>query len=421
MKFSKPKKKNMFIFFGGIVLILVGTFSFRYYYAHKILHPTPLPSLPSQTSSDEYPHPQGDNPSAAVPKDNREVSVSEEKVKEAAEPNGTTVENEKSVEEKPKRRKLGKMGLLAAYQPALQLIDSDPGLAIEKMHDIAKELGDGDPELTEYFHLEGHALFNQPSEKDKSYLSVEDGVRYLELKEKLFGLNDAQEKELQEGRLGLKWNRDGGEVVQQIEPIIYVRQWMKENAPAEWELVNTRYFELIHEGLPASSLSEKMPTIRERVDKHYENFFKALELLPDNSVTLSTLYGNSHEEAETTLYSEQSKIQTAPPIPDVPPTHTWETTHEPSPLVDVPRADKQGAAEEVSQRLSATEHLLSAENETEFQKRLTGSLRELFPQERLTQALETLQKHGPVEGLKRIQESHPEIASEIEKRSRNQR
>ncbi len=419
MKFSRPKKKQMFIFFGGIVLItLVGTFSFRYYYAHKILHPTPLPS---QTFSDEHPHPHGDNPSTAVPKDNIEVSVSEEKHRETAEPNVTTMENEKSVKEKPKRRKLGKIGMLAAFQPALELKDSDSALAIEKMHDIAKELGDGDIELTEYFHLKGHSLFNQSSDKNKSYLSVEDGVRYLELKEKLFGLNDTQEKELQEGRAGLRWNRDGDEVVRQIEPIIYLRRWMKENAPAEWDIVNTRYLELIHEGLPTSPLSENFPALHERVDTHYKNFFEALVLLPDDSLTLSTLYESSQENVTASLLSEHSKIQPAQPVADVPPTHTWETTHEPPSLVDVPGTNRQVDAAEVSQRLSATAQLLGAENETDFQKRLTGSLRAQFPQERLTQALETLQKHGPVEGLKRIQENHPEIASEIEKMSRNQR
>ncbi len=422
MKFSKQKKEKMFMFLGGIVFILVGAFSFRYYYAHNISHPTPLPS---QTFSDEHPHPHphphADNPSTSVPKDNREVSGSEEKGKEAAEPNGTTVENEKSVEEKPKRRKLGEKGMHAAYQPALQLKDSDPGLAIEKMHDIAKELGDGDPELTEYFHLEGHIRFNELPDRNQSYLSIADGVRYLELKEKFFGLNEAQEKNLHEGREGLRWNREGKEVVRQIEPIIFIRKWMKENAPAEWDLVDTRYTELVHEGVPAAPLSENFPTIPERVDAHYKNFLESLEQLPDNSVTLSTLYENSHEEAKDSLYSEQSEIQPAQPIPDVPPTHTWETTHEPPPPVDVPGAERQVDAEEVSHRLSATAHLLGAEDETDFQERLTGSLRAQFPQERLTQALKTLQKHGPVEGLKRIQENDPEIASEIQKMSRNQR
>ncbi len=396
----------------------MGTFSFRYHYAYNNL---PLTPQSSQTFSDEPPHPHVDNPATSVSKDNIEGSISEEKVKEAAAANVSTAENEKSVEETPEQRKLGKIGMLAAFQPALELKDSDTALAIEKMHDIAKELGDGDPELTEYFHLKGHSLFNQPSGKNKSYLSVEDGVRYLELKEKLFGLNDAQEKELQAGRAGLRWNRDGDEVVRQIEPIIYLRGWMKENAPAEWEIVNTRYFELIHEQLPTSPLSENFPTIRERVDAHYKNFFEALVLLPDDSVTFSTLYESSQENATEDLISEHSNIQPAPLIPDVPPTHTWETPHEPPPLVDVAGAHEHVDAEEVSQRLSATADLLGAENETDFQKRLTGSLRARFPQERLTQALETLETHGPVEGLKRIQEKNPEMASEIEKMSRNQR
>ena len=54
------------------------------------------------------------------------------------------------------------MGLGNAFQSALSLSETDPLLASEKLHDIAAELGDGDPKWTEYYHLLGHSIVNRP-------------------------------------------------------------------------------------------------------------------------------------------------------------------------------------------------------------------------------------------------------------------
>jgi len=412
MKISKPRKEKMLLFLGGIVLILVGTFSFRYYFTHTLPHPTPDPS-PKVSEAPRHPHEA--HPSDTVPKQKRDVSAAKETVEASSEPDASAGDtDEKSVEAVPKRRKLGKKGILAAFQPALRLKDSDRALAIEKMHEIAKELGEGDPEWTEYFHLEGHTLFNQLADRNQSYLSVADAVRYLELKEQFFGLTDVQEKELQEGRAAVRWNQDGPEVVRQIEPIIFIRRWMKENAPAEWDLVNTRYFELIDERKAPPPLADNFMTIRERVDLHYQNFTEALELLPEDSVTLSTLYESSHENATDSLSSEHSKVPPAPQSPSVPPKHTADVLHEPKPP---PGGEKRVEGQEVQEDpREAFSKLLfpGSEKATDFEKRLTHSLRSDFSGERLTRALETLQRHGPLEGLRRVQEKDPEIASELE-------
>ena len=56
---------------------------------------------------------------------------------------------------------------------------------------------------------------------------------------------------------------------------------MKENAPAEWELVNTHFWKTLpSRNTPKTPLFENWRTVDERVDIQYDTFFEVLELLP---------------------------------------------------------------------------------------------------------------------------------------------
>ena len=87
---------------------------------------------------------------------------------------------------------LSDKGILAAFAPAIELKDTSPELALEKMHAIAIELGDGDPDMTEYYHLIGHSWIPQPAEgvklqPNRAALPPIEAQRFLELKENSSG------------------------------------------------------------------------------------------------------------------------------------------------------------------------------------------------------------------------------------------
>ena len=213
--------------------------------------------------------------------------------------------------------------MVAPFEPALALKDTDPGLANARMHDIARELGKGDPDRTEFFHLAGHLRL-------KGRQPVDEALRYYELKEKIFGLSALNQELLQELRAMVQWNTERHEVLRRTEPIRLLLSWMEENAPAEWNVVNQRYQEVLTPlNPPPGQVIENWRTIPQRVDDHYDSLFQGLELLPDDALTLQEFFGSSYEDAQESLLSEQAALQAEPPAEPIPtPMHTWDSPHD---------------------------------------------------------------------------------------------
>ena len=90
---------------------------------------------------------------------------------------------------------------------------------------------------------------------------------------------------------------------------------MEENAPAEWDVVNQRYQEVLTPlNPPPGPVIENWRTIPQRVDDHYDSLFQGLELLPDDALTLQEFFGSSHDDAQASLLSEQATLQAEPPV-----------------------------------------------------------------------------------------------------------
>ena len=293
--------------------------------------------------------------------------------------------------------------ILAAFAPAIELKDTSPELAIEKMHAIAIELGEGDPEMTEYYHLLGHSLIPQPPEgvklqPNRAALPPIESQRFFELKEKLFGLNEEEQKRLETARVGNRWNQETSEVVRQTEPIRYLRKWMKENAPDELVIVEEYYHEKMKkEGIPRDApLSEQnFRDTNTRVDFQYETFFEALELLPDDSVTLNAMLNESdYPTIQEKLRDEMATIQAEPPPPNpIPAPHTIDMEHEAA-NAGMPSRPNEIIEGEVVERAKSF-------------------------QERVNRAQQLLQQYGREEGLRRLKTEDPDIAAQLEKGTPN--
>ena len=315
----------------------------------------------------------------------------------------TEAESEKSA---PPAR-LSDKDILTAFAPAMELKDTSPELALEKMHAVARELGEGDPEMTEYYHLIGHSLIPQPPEgvklrRNEPVLPPPEAQRFLELKEKLFGLNEEEQEKLENARMGNKWNQETPEVVRQTEPIRFLRKWMKENAPDELVIVEKYYHEKMKkEGIPRDApLSEQnFRDTNTRVDFQYKTFFEALELLPDNSVTLNAMLNESdYPTIQEKLRDEMATIQAEPPPPNpIPPPHTIDMEHEADSMHEhagMPPLPNEITESEVSERAKSF-------------------------QERANRAQQLLQQYGREEGLRRLKAEDPDIAAQLEKGTPN--
>ena len=290
MKQTKPIQLNRITFFALAFFALVGV-------AFLILI---VLTFFRQTEPHSHPHPHDTSRSDTVPKSQPvvEENLPAENTAAKGEP-AREVENQGS---KTDSRRLTYQAMVDAFEPALALKDTDPVLADAKLHTIARELGDGDPDWTEFFHLAGHLRFNAIPGTDKGYQSPEDAVRYYELKEKLFGLSDFEQEYLQEIRAMVQWNTERHEVLRQTEPIQLLLSWMEENAPAEWDVVNQRYEEaLAPVNPPDGSVIENWRTIPQRVADHYESLFQGLDLLSDDSLTLQEFFGSSRDDAQASL------------------------------------------------------------------------------------------------------------------------
>lgn len=89
-------------------------------------------------------------------------------------------------------------GIRAAFTPSMELWQTDPEQASVELHAIAKQLGDGDPKWTEFYHLLGHSVVERPpgAPEGGAYLRLEDAERYFRLKNELMGLTDEDETHL---------------------------------------------------------------------------------------------------------------------------------------------------------------------------------------------------------------------------------
>ena len=323
-------------------------------------------------------------------------------------PESETTEGTESVMEAEGKKSAPPAGpidkdILAAFAPAIELKDTSPELAIEKMHAIAIELGEGDPEMTEYYHLLGHSLIPQPPEgvklqPNRAALPPIEAQRLLELKEKLFGLNEEEQTKLERTRLANRWNQERYEVIRQTEPIRYLRKWMKENAPDESAIVEEYFYEKMKMGAyprDAPLSEQNFRDTNARVDFQYNTFFEALELLPDDSVTLNAILNESdYPTIQEKLRDEMATIQAEPPPPNpIPAPHTIDMEHEAA---------------------NMHEHAGMTQPPNEIIEGEVVEPRKSF-QERVNRAQQLLQQYGREEGLRRLKVEDPDIAAQLEK------
>ena len=402
MKLMEPIQLNRIVFFALVFFAFLGV-AFLALIAYTLFSPT----VPHS-----HPHPHDTSRSNTVPK--AQPVVQENPPTENTAATGETAAEAENPGSKTDSRQLTDQAVMAAFEPALALKDTDPVLADAKLHAIARELGNGDPEWTEFFHLEGHSAMN------KDFLMVEDALRYFELKEKFFGLSDLNQEYLQEIRAMVQWNTERYEVLRRTEPIRLLLSWMEENAPAEWDVVNQRYEEaLAPVNPPHGSVIENWRTIPQRVDDHYDSLFQGLELLPEDSLTLQEFFSSSYEDAQASLLSEQAAIQAEPPPEEPIPTrtHTWDSPHD----TPVPAETEVPLDPESFQppNLEDIENLSGIEIELPTAESLETSLREQLSPERFTRAMSLLNHYGPEEGLQRLKETDPALASQIETHLQN--
>ncbi len=317
---------------------------------------------------------------AALTRGARAATGSEVRQTEAAAPGDVATR-------KKRTRLLGQEAIKAAFAEAVALKDTDPVLAQEKIHAIARELGGGDPDWTEFLHLRGHGLITTVPGLEGTYQSLDDAVRYYELHLQLFGENEAVQKELEGTRAALQWNEDIAEVQRLAQPIKDVERWIEENAPSEWEIVEKHYVQMLKERTLPGDPREDWRTPSERADIHYEAFFDALEFLPDDSQTLGVLFENDVLRAKETFLSEKIAIEAEPrSASELAPVHA----------VDVHTVDLKHAPASVSQSSPVS----SPGDSTSFNSAV----------------MDYVQRFGSEEGLRRLSESDSEWQVQIEAR-----
>lgn len=422
MKFPKHIRLNVFTFICLVTFSLMGVvfLGLIWYYSSNSQKAA---ELATEQTEHAHPHPHPSEGAASDGSPAREQASP--RVNDASAPATNTSDKKKSNEEKKGGRSLGTLGVINAFQPAIDLKHTNPKLADEKIHGIAEELGDGDPEWTEYYHLIGHmALTARPGTLDGE-LALEDADRFYRLKAKLIGLTDEDQGLVKEMLARVEWNRGHHDVQHQISPIRNALGWMKENALVEWEVVNKHYTDMLPQRVhPRAPMVENWRTVEQRVDAYYDTFFEALGHLPEDSMTLRMLFESPLEEAKGELLSQQAILQTQTPPPietETPSMHTWDMEHEVPTLIDGLSDGRSADANEETLQPSAppqpsrTGTLAELEAIFSTDQNLENTLRAQFSSERSNRAIKTLRQHGPVEGLRRIKENDPTVASEIEK------
>lgn len=406
MKLMEPIQLNRIVFFALVFLAFLGV-AFLALIAYTWFRPTA-----PHSHSHPHPHPHDTSRSNTVPK--AQPVVEENPPTENTAATGEPAGKAENPGSKTDPSQLPYPAMVVAFEPALALQDTDPVLANARMHDIARELGNGEPDWSEFFHLEGHSVMNN------NFLMVEDALRSYELQEKFFGLSDLEQEYLQEIRAMVQWNTERHEVLRRTEPIRLLLGWMEENAPAEWDVVNQRYEEaLAPVNPPHGSVVENWRTIPQRVKDHYDSLFQGLELLPEDSLTLQEFFSSSYEDAQESLLSEQAAIQAEPPPEEPIPTrtHTWDSPHD----TPVPAETEVSLDPESFQppNLEDIDNLSGIEIEVPTAESLETRLREQLSPERFTRAMSLLNHYGPEEGLQRLKETDPALASQIETHLQN--
>ena len=302
-----------------------------------------------------------------------------------------------------------------AFYEAVKLAETNPSEAQERMHQIAQEIGTGDPDWTEYLHLLGHALIEPPLSSNKMYMSPEDSLRFDELKLKLYGENAEVRQQIEKAQLAIQWNQERFEVSRQIEPIGDVLTWMEEHAKDEWEVVNSHYTSTVQERVREFyPFKSGWLTPKQRADIRYEVFFDALELLPDDSVTLHALFETNHSSAQETLLSKQVVIQAEPPQlsePSETPTHTWDMVHETPAIVD--EVDIETPARPNNSVRETAQLPVPSDVATDFEKAMptdtNGDVKATF-QEEFKEVQPVLDHNDPEAGHRRLKADDPEIS-----------
>lgn len=218
------------------------------------------------------------------------------------------------------------------FSKARMLAATDPRKAQEQMHEISHQLGAGDPEWTEYFHLLGHSLIENPASPNL-YMTLEDALRFDQLKLKLYGEDEEIRKEIERTQLKIQWNEDRDELNRQIQPIKDMLEWMSQSAPAEWAVVNPIYEETYSKErdalIPKDWLTDFL-TPSERADIRYNAIFEALTYLPDDSLTFQEMLHTKQGAVPESFLEEKPIVETSPSevqVPD-PPVHTWDMVHD---------------------------------------------------------------------------------------------
>lgn len=239
------------------------------------------------------------------------------------------------------------------------------------------------------------------------------------------GIPEEDKKYIKDLQLKLRWNKEGKQVVQQTQPIRDLLGWMEENAPTEWETVNSHFWETLssRNAAPHPLREENWRGVVARVDTQYDTFLESLGLLPENSLTLQALFESSHETAQSKLFNEQKQRQALPPQPTESPTgseHTWEVPHE-STVAGNNISEKSVKTSETQLETVTAE----VEHLRDFQKGdiafpdMASTLEKAFETplstERKQRAMSTLMQYGPEDGLRRLKRDDPEIAEHIEK------
>ena len=339
----------------------------------------------------------------------------------AAGVNNTEKKNQKRVNDTPQ---IHSQGIRNAFNPAMDLWQTKPELATETLHAIAEELGEGDPKWTEFYHLLGHSIVERPpgAPKDGAYLTLEDAKRYYLLKHELMGLTEDDKKYAKELQMRLQWNKDGKQVGQQTQVIRDLLDWMKENAPTEWDTVNTYYRKTLPtRNMPPTVLSEESwRTIEDRVNIQYDTFFEALEKLPENALTFQTLFDGSRDVTQEQLSSGKI-IAAEPPSLEMPqaPIHTWDMVHEAP--IEGPATSQESIENSPNPLGTLTSdsetdtNFLKPSVDTEAPQNWETALEKQFSPERFNRAISTFTQYGPEEGLRRLKKNDPELASHIEK------
>lgn len=173
----------------------------------------PMPTGKNTDAASPHPHTraqaQGDSPTKRAPMVSEDENVHGDAVLTKA------TEDKAPVADTPPVK-----GIYQSFKTALNLNKTDPIRAQEEIHAIAEQLGNGDPDWTEYYHLLGHSLLTQAlADTEYIYMPIEDALAFLELRCKLFGETEQLKEKIREVQATYDWNKDGEEVKRQAEPI----------------------------------------------------------------------------------------------------------------------------------------------------------------------------------------------------------